>query len=230
MVKLKDILTPSLRLLPPRPKPLVARCLSVDSRFCREVVSTGRLTEEQMRHAAARYLLGHSRSGETVFWMIDELGIVRDGRVGDSWVSVLLKADGQLPKWWHAEHCLFGLNLIPCLAGEFKCLIAIVESMESAVILSELFPKYIWMATGYLTNLNERLFEPLRGHRVICFPATDSVGETFLTWTEVALQAKQRYGVDIIVSDILEQRATPQQKAAKIDLVEFLFENERIRK
>ena len=35
-----------------------------------------------MAHAAERYRLGKSKKGKPIFWMIDERGIVRDGRIG----------------------------------------------------------------------------------------------------------------------------------------------------
>ena len=97
-----------------------------------------------------------------------------------------------------------------------------VESVRSCLVLSERFPKYLWMATGYLANLNERLFLPLKGHHVICYPATDPTGDTYLLWLSVASEAR-KYGIDITVSRFLEDHASPAQKAAKIDLVDFLF-------
>ena len=111
-MKLKDILTPSF-WKPREAFSIVEQSRSDDSDFCREVVARGILSEEQMAHAAERYRLGRSKSGRCIFWMIDEQGIVRDGRIGDSWVSVMLKArEPRLLRIWHPEHCLFGLHLL----------------------------------------------------------------------------------------------------------------------
>ena len=118
MVKLKDILTPAFKKSVGMSRKLVSRCLSTDSRFCREVVASGLLTEEQMLRAAAQYLLGRSRRGETVFWMIDRYGIMRDGQVGDTWVSLLMKANGRLSECWHSTPCLFGEHLLKSPSGD----------------------------------------------------------------------------------------------------------------
>ena len=206
-------------------QPMVGRMLSTDSRFCQEAVAAGLISQEGMRRAAQRYLLGRSRSNETVFWMIDDRQRVRDGMVGDSWASVLLKERGLIDRQWCPQHCLFGLHLISHtdltdLTDNYK--ICVVESVRSCVVLSERFPKYLWMATGYLANLNERLFLPLKGHHVVCFPATDPTGDTYLLWLSVAKEAR-KYGIDISVSRLLEDRASMEQKEQGIDLGAFLL-------
>ena len=69
------------------------------------------------------------------------------------------------------------------------------------------------------------LLEPLLQHRIIIFPDTDPQGEAFRQWTQVALDAQRLYKFryPLRVSPLLEQHATPEQKEAKIDLVDFLF-------
>ena len=205
-------------------QPMVGKMLSTDSRFCQEAVAAGLISQEGMRRATQRYLLGRSRSNETVFWMIDDRQRVRDGMVGDSWASVLLKERGLIDRQWCPQHCLFGLHLISHTdltdLTEIQK-ICVVESVRSCVVLSERFPKYLWMATGYLANLNERLFLPLKGHHVVCFPATDPTGDTYLLWLSVAKEAR-KYGIDISVSRLLEDRASMEQKEQGIDLVGFL--------
>jgi hypothetical protein len=191
-----------------------------NSDVCQELVKSGLLTPKQMCHAALHYELGKNREGKTIFWMIDEHHHTRDGMVGDTWASVLLKERGLLDKEYYPLHCLFGLHLIRAVGGT----VCVVESVRSCIVLSERFPKYIWMATGYLANLNERLFLPLKGQHIVCFPATDPTGDTYLLWLSVVSEA-QKYGIDITVSRFLEDRATPEQKAREIDIVDFLFPN-----
>ena len=255
IMRMREILTPSFKELrrelgiPERRRPMVEECRADDSDFCQEVVRRGWLTEEQMHHAAERYQLGKSRSGRCIFWMIDRQGRVRDGHIGDQWVSEMLKARApQLLGHWHAEHCLFGLVLTDNVKIQ-KCknattavvesertdnvkmqkcknaTIAVVESERSAVILSELFPEHLWMASVYPANLSARLLEPLKGCQVTLFPRTDEDGETFLAWLAVAEEARREYGLDVTVSSILEDNATEEQKARHIDLVDFLFEH-----
>ena len=105
--------------------------------------------------------------------------------------------------------------------------VCVVESEKSAVILSELFPQYLWLATGGLGNVQPDKFRPLRGRKVILFPDTDPDGKTFKTWYDAAqLVMRQPFWEDsppITVSPLLELHTTPEQKADKIDLVDYLF-------
>ena len=91
---------------------------SDDSDFCHELLSKYGLTPDQMHRAAARYRLGRSKSGKTIFWMIDDLGICRDGHIATSWVSAMLKSRyPDLAQYVCPHHCLFGLHLIPHCAS-----------------------------------------------------------------------------------------------------------------
>jgi len=230
---------------------MVEACRADDFDFFAPFIAAGKLTVEQMRHACQRYYLGKTKSGQPIFWMIDDMLTPIDAHIGSSaWMSTLLKAREPLIASWQVTHCLFGLHLLGpaemkeikesavgtgCAqmskanisaisfisAGQLKT-VCVVESEASAVILSELFPEYLWMATGYLANLNEMVFLPLKGHHVVCFPATDPTGDTYLLWLSVATKAR-KYGLDITVSRFLEDQATPEQKEQEIDLVDFLF-------
>ena len=91
------------------------------------------------------------------------------------------------------------------------------------MILSELFPEQLWLASCYLLNLTVENLEPLQGHRVTLFPPTDPTMTTYVTWLEVADQAHRQLGLDISVSSILEDHATPAQKETRIDLVDMVF-------
>lgn len=229
-MQLKDVLSPTLKDFQQPETPMVV--VSTDSDFCQETVARGWLTAEQMAHAAARYRLGKSRSGKCIFWMIDQQGIVRDGHIGTSWASEMLKSrEPELLKDWHAKHCLFGLGTLTedgrskMEDGRRTLDIALVERERSAVILSELFPEQLWLATCYPLNLTVEKLDVLKGHHVTLFPPTDPTMSTYVTWLEVADQAHRQLVLDISVSSILEDHATPEQKARKIDLVEFLFES-----
>ena len=208
------------------------------SEFCRAVVSNGYLTEEQMQRAAQRYRLGASRNGGVIFWQIDEFDLLRDGKImyyrtdchrdhdrKPTWTSYLMRKSGQLPKDWNTDHCLFGLHLlmedVRWKMADVK--VAVVEAEKTAVIMSEVKPEYVWMATGGKTELNVAKLRPLAGHRIILFPDTDEDGQTYRDWYDVAEAASDVFSHPVTVSSILEQHATTAQKAAKIDLVDFLF-------
>ena len=256
--------------------PLVERHLSAQSAFCRACVAMGYLTAAQMEQAARRYRLGMSRDGGVIFWQINQLGLVYDGKVMyyrsdchrdhgrlPTWVSYVLRSfylgeasDIVVP----SVHCLFGTHLLSNdNVNENRSLngndnvnrnlddkvsvpvdvdvdvdvpvdvpIAVVEAEKTAVILSEVFPQYLWLAAGGLHELTvEKLFA-LRHHRVVLFPDTDPQRQAFTLWYEIARKARRSYGMQITVSALLERRATADQKRRKIDLVDFYFESQRM--
>lgn len=106
--------------------------------------------------------------------------------------------------------------------------VAVVEAEKSAVILSEHFPEYLWMATGGLGEVQAEKFRPLRGRKVIFFPDTDLDGTAYRRWYEAAQEVQRQLWWEdsppIYVSPILEERATAEQKERKIDLVDFINE------
>ena len=255
-MKLQEVLTPSFRTLGRElglkvevfedrlviMAPMWRKALSTESRFCKAVVASGYLTEAQMLRAARRYRLGSTRQGGVIFWQMDAEGAVCDGKVmyyrenchrdhqqHPTWVSSLL---ARRYRWADAErmttrHCLFGLHLLghtDCFKGHPVC---VVESEKTAVILSEHFPGYVWIATGGLGNVQADKFRPLRGRRVILFPDTDAEGTAFKRWyaaaQEVLHQPFWEGCPPITVSPLLELHATAKQKQDKIDLVDFLF-------
>lgn len=250
MVKLKDILSPSFRdfgvKLPsdewhPEEATLWYRCQSTESQFCKAVVGCGYLTFDQMVYAASRYRLGISKKGGVIFWQIDREELPHDGKVvyydpdchrskqkkqHPIWVSFILAKRAGLKKGEYASsHCLFGLHLLRVVGGD----VAIVEAEKTAIILSVHYPQYIWLASGGLTELQADKFRPLRGHKVVLFPDTDPDGRAYRQWfniaQEVMLSPFWEDSPPIYVSPLLELNATPDQKARKIDLIDFLFES-----
>ena len=249
-MKLRDILSPSFRDYRRPHTPLVV--VATDSDFCRETVDSGVLTAEQMAHAAARYRLGKSKSGRCIFWMIDEAGKVRDGRIGNEWVSAMMEArEPVLLRGCRTVHCLYGLHLVHTennghtestentergvtntnhtnSTNNISKSVCIVDDERTAVILSELFPECLWMATMYPLNLNIRQLEPLRGRHVVLYPHTDSTMSHYVCWLEIAESARQHLHMDVTCNRLLEDYATEEQKKRKIDLVGFLTEHTEI--
>lgn len=105
--------------------------------------------------------------------------------------------------------------------------IAVVEAEKTAVICSELFPEYCWMAAGGLSMLSAAMLYPLRDYKVVLFPDTDETGQAYKHWKAVADTAQENFDYPIRVSRILEEQATCQQKAAKIDIIDYLFPDNR---
>ena len=104
-----------------------------------------------------------------------------------------------------------------------KKTVCVVEAEKTAVICSELFPQSIWMAAGGLSALSAEKLRPLRDHKVVLFPDTDPDGTTYACWKAIAEEASHSFLSPVYVSPLLERHATPEQKAAKIDIVDFLF-------
>ena len=199
---------------------MVEICRADDFDFFASSIAAGDLTVGQMRHACQRYYLGKTKSGQPVFWMIDDMLTPLDAHIGTStWMSTLLKAREPLIASWRVTHCLFGLHHLGVAGGG----VCVVESEASAVILSELLPEYVWMAYATTAHLSPELFAPLQGHKVILFPRTDPTLSTYLFFKDLAALVRQRYNLDITVDSTLENRATPSQKDRCIDLVDFLF-------
>lgn len=219
-------------------QPLWQRRQSDQSPFCRALVSCGYLTEQQMQQAARRYRLGKTRDEGVIFWQIDDHDELRDGKImyyrpdchrdhdrNPTWASYQLRRAGLLPDSFRSDHCLFGLHLLApeAAAATAAEAVAVVESEKTAVIMSALRPDFIWMATGGKTELNVAKLKPLAGRRVILFPDTDETGDTYRDWFDVARAATDVFGHPFTVSSLLEQRASPRQRAAKIDIVDLLF-------
>ena len=222
---------PELVALGPRPlatngtqegPSMVELSRSDDSDLCHEMLTTFGFTQDQMHRAAERFHLGRSKSGQTIYWMIDDMGRCLDGRLGDTWVSTLLKARyPAAAPYLTVEHCLFGLHQVSL---NDKKPIGIVQSERSAVILSELCPDLMWMAYSYPSNLMVDVLEPLQGHKVTLYPLADPYMDNYLYCLDLADRARKLYHLDISVSRFLEDNATDAQKQRNIDLLEFMLE------
>ena len=245
---------------PTDPRPLWAQRLSSKSSFCRAVVRSGLLTHRQMVHAAWRYRLGRSKDDAVIYWQIDQLGQLHDGKLmwygpdchrlkhrNATWVMYLLKQYYGVPQdTFQPTHVFFGTHLLghtdfePLEEGaaikqgsnksvfKHRPVVCVVEAEKSAVILSELYPQYIWLAAGGMHEVQVNKFLPLRYYKVILFPDTDPDGTAFRCWYDAAQQVMRSFfwprHNHIRVSPILELHATVSQKQRKIDLVDFLFE------
>ena len=216
------------------------RCLSIRNQFCEAVVCAELLSFEQMVNASCRYCIGASRRGGVIFWQIDHEGRVHDGKVmyyqsdchrnkskaaHPIWVSTFLAHRHGSRKSDTTSHCFFGQHL---LSANPQATCAIVEAEKTAFILSELYPGYLWLAAGGLGEVQPDKFRALRGHKVILFPDTDPDGIAFHRWTEAATLVMNapfwEGSPPIRVSPILELHATKDQKRRKIDLIDFIFE------
>ena len=96
---------------------MVEACRADDFDFFQPFINAGKLTEENMHHAAERYYLGKTKSGRPIYWMIDDTLDPQDARIvnpdnSDTWMSTLLKTREPFIQYWCPTHCLFGLHLL----------------------------------------------------------------------------------------------------------------------
>ena len=225
---------------------MVEACRADDFDFFQPFINAGKLTEENMHHAAERYYLGKTKSGRPIYWMIDDTLDPQDARIvnpdnSDTWMSTLLKTREPFIQYWCPTHCLFGLHLlkedgrgmmedgdnnVQCsmLNVQWTRSVCIVESEQDAVVLSELFPESIWMAYATIEHLQIDLFAPLEGRNVILYPCTDLYMSNYVFFCDLAAAVHKQYpSIHITVDPILEDNATDEQKSRCIDLVEFLL-------
>ena len=203
--------------------PMVEACRADEFDFFQPFIQSGMLSESQMHRAAERYHLGKTRSGKTMFWMIDDMMQPLDARIGDTWVSQLLKKREPLLEYWPVKHCLFGEHLLIHQNNDYP--VAIVESEESAVILSELFPECLWMAYSTTAHLVPELMAPLQGHHVTIYPRTDPTMSNYVFFLEYAQHVRKLYNINLRIDSTLEHNATAEQKEQCIDILEFILKS-----
>jgi hypothetical protein len=184
------------------------------------------------------YHIGVTKNRDVIFYQIDKEGRCRTGkimkynretgrRIKDenvggkiTWVhSVLKKSDNpklRLSDSWELTQCLFGEHLLK--QYPFKN-VAIVESEKTAVICSSFWSEYIWLATGGKSQLNSKL-QVLKGRKIVAFPDVDGYQE----WKEKLSQVS---GLDITVSDVLENNATAEDRDNHVDIADLLIRQYR---
>ncbi len=176
------------------------------------------------------YQIGVTKSQGTIFFQVDAQGRCRTGkimlynpedghRIKDpdvpsriTWVHSVMKQAGMLPKEWELTQCLFGEHL---LAAHPDKPVALVESEKTAVICAGLMPKYLWLATGGKSQLNPERLAVLTNRKVIAFPDVDAFDE----WSRKLSDST----LDITVSPLLQQEATPEDLANHIDIADWLI-------
>ena len=143
------------------------------------------------------YHVGHARQGHTIFWQIDNDGIVhtgkmmlyrpdghrdREARYGFDWIHSALFRDKRLPQWdedkQEAKPTLFGLHLLDRY-GPFAT-VNIVESEKTALIMAIAYGNHtgqVWMACGGLEMLNRERLKPIieQHRRIVLYPDRDGI-------------------------------------------------------
>jgi hypothetical protein len=174
-----------------------------------------------------KYYIGTSEHwpGATVFNQLDYSGKIRTGKIMlyDESTAKRVKEPERI-YWLHKKYQIDDFNLSQCFFGEHLLqdkskTVAIVESEKTAIIASLYFPDYIWLASGGKQNLKPDFFTNLHNRKIIFFPdllAYDS-------WTE---KAKTLNITNYKFSDLLECKATEQEKLKGLDIADFLLKSD----
>lgn len=177
---------------------------------------------KETERAIAKYFIGSTKDGGTVFWQIDTAGNIRSGKI-IHYDETGHRLKDVSPVWAHSElkisdfnlkQCLFGTHL---LRGNTKP-VAIVESEKTAIIASIYFPEKLWLASGGKNGLQTAKMEALKGHTVTLFPDLDG----FEMWTQRADELSPMLNI-IRVSRLLEDNATQSEREGKLDLADYLL-------
>lgn len=185
-------------------------------------------TEEAQR-LMQEYRVGTSRHwpGACVFWQTDIDGNTRTGKVmlynaetgkrvkhpfnHVTWVHSLLR----LPDF-HLRQCFFGEHLLPMNRGKP---VAVVESEKTALVASCYLPQYVWLATGGKNGcFNSTALSVLSGRSVILYPDVSATSE----WRR-KLSRLREHGIKADIFDYLEDVATDSERAAGVDIADYLL-------
>ena len=167
-----------------------------------------------------------------IFWQVDVNGGIRTGKImryGND--GHRIKEDGLVNFMW--AHRLKSMvdnpddfNLVQCFFGEHllsvypDSKVMIVESEKSAIIASHYYPQFLWLASGGCCGcLNQTASQVLKGREVWLVPDLDAEDR----WRDKLTMLRAitpTVGIVTAISDM----ATPEQRAAKLDIVDFLLD------
>ncbi len=224
---------------PQRPKPpkepgyilkeYVSRWSSYDSNFVAFLRTL--FDRSTIVRLMSNYHLGATENGSVIFWQIDGQDRIRTGKIMQynpatgkriknasraiDWVHSQLKRDGALPNDFNLVQCLFGKHLLKRHPDK---VVALVESEKSALIGAGVYPDYVWLATGGRSQLSTDKLRVLRGRTVVLFPDVDGYDH----WCKKASEL-EAMGCRMMVSDLLERKATPADREVQIDLADWLI-------
>ena len=100
--------------------------------------------------------------------------------------------------------------------------VALVESEKTAVICAGILPKFLWLATGGKSQLGDKLLV-LQGRKIVAFPDVDG----FEVWSQKLAAYSSCPAptghLDVTVSPILQQNASPEDIENHIDIADWLI-------
>ena len=220
------------------PIDLVLKSASYESNFVRFLfdIFPDKSTVESL---CRLYAIGATKANEVIFWQIDEFNRVRTGKIMQyeptsgkrqyiNWIHAKMIKAKQLHENFNFVQCLFGQHL---LNTKPAATVAIVESEKTAIIASGLMPDFIWLAAGQLQGLNIDKCKCLAGRNIVLFPDLSIKQPNRMTafevWSAKAAEIMRAYKCKIIVSDLLERKATETDRQKGLDIADYLINEQR---
>lgn len=182
-----------------------------------------------------KYMIGTSKREyngykSTVFWQVDINQNIRQCNVIAYDPATLKRIKAVDPKKLgryvdpemedkNVQCSFFGEHLLRDYPDKTVC---VVESEKTAIICSLFYPGYNWLATSGTTGVRwtEKQFcEVLQGRTVKLFPDAKKYGK----WNDTAHIIAGLISCNISVSDLIEKKATDQERAEGWDLADYLI-------
>lgn len=145
-----------------------------------------------------QFAVGATKDTKPIFWLIDDKGICRDGKISDfnpdsaelvncdygvHGIGERLKKIGCLPYDWKSQPCLFGEHQLIFSDKPVN----IVDDYTSAIVGTIIAPQYTWLATSVrLSSTDFSMLYPLKDKTVTVFPTQD----TFDEWYKISDKCK----------------------------------------
>jgi len=169
--------------------------------------------------------------GAAVFWYIDKGRRIRTGKAmyyldnghrnkdySPFFMHPIISQNIGLPDGWKLRRCLFGEHL---LNKNPSAPVLLVESEKTAVIAAALLESSgVWLASGGLKYLNADVCGVLKGRKVIAYPDL----QAFDKWGAKLRNLSDQCGFSVEVADFIECKASPEERAAGLDIADFLID------
>jgi hypothetical protein len=140
-----------------------------------------RYDKELVTSAFTKYCVGANpyKTTQTAFWQVDQQGNKRtaelisylpngkrDKSVSHNWIHAKLISKGII-KDFNLCQCAYGVHL---LKPHTTTRVAVVEGAKTALILSMIYPQYVWIGTTGVYGLNQELVNLLNPSITILVP------------------------------------------------------------
>ncbi|MBS1549446.1 MAG: hypothetical protein JSS94_06220 [Bacteroidetes bacterium] len=205
---------------------------------------------DEVEEVIEKYYLGTNlTTGAVTFPFIDEYNRVNAIQVKDFdkdnhttsttfLHSIIEKEVKPTPEWLlkyknqeKKINCLFGSHLLKQYPN---AKIGLVEAPKTAVICMLFFKQFeplkdiIWLAVYNKSSLSFDKIKALQGRFVYVLPDLSKSGGTFKEWeTKVKEYQKQLHGTKFQMFDLLERKATQEEKDKGLDIADFLIKLDR---